>query len=212
MRTKVTLGVIALILSLLQGVPASAKAKATPLTLYLHGSTPVGEIEGMQNWSAIPTGGDPVYLPMDPTEPAGPDKSFGIGPLGNAECSGNPVLPTWEAPISGTIKGHMKLTVTLASFPVPLDLRIFADDDELLCAPDMDNPVIEKQITPDPGMTEYEVDLGKVNTSIDHRLILMISPALGAYSGRVFYDSSTYSSRLEFSCVPNAGQASCLTK
>ncbi|HET7482443.1 MAG TPA: hypothetical protein VFK89_06220 [Actinomycetota bacterium] len=191
---------------------AKPKPKAAPVSLYLHGSSPVGEIDGMQNWSNIITGEPLTFLPMTPEKPSSStDKSFGIGPQGDDQCSGNPVLPTWDAKVQGTIKGHMKLRVTLLSYPAPIHIRVFADVDELSCDLDYDNPVVEKELSPDPGLNDYTIDLGDATTHISHRLILMISPNLAGAGadGRVIYDSTAHPSRLEFSCVPDKGTAGC---
>jgi hypothetical protein len=196
---------------------AGAKKRARPVNtkLYLHGTSPVDEMD----YGAL---GD-AYPSMDPKKPAGPPKSkqitnYVVGP--NERCAGNNLFPVWIGDVSGTIVGKMKLTFTTASTPGQVDVRVWPDVASLLCdqetlgAHDYPKPAAEVRITLPPGGGTVKAITKKVRFKATQSLMVQLTPAtapvggvLGPFVARVVYDSPEFASSLQFKCIPRKGKS-----
>ena len=202
--------------------PAIAKKKAKPVNtkLFLHGSTVIGEND---SFSLVAEG----YLPMDPSEPSAEAKSRQItnylgGP--NTQCAGNNLFPVWSGPVSGTIKGDVKLTFNAIGTPGKAVVRIWPDVGSSLCDSatsgtfDYPDPAGEVVVDLPAGPGQVEAVMKGVNFKAIGSVIVQISPAVAAdipepggsvlepFVSRVLYDSADFASALEFKCIPAKGK------
>jgi hypothetical protein len=207
-----------LVLGLLAGAqafPAAAKrAKAKPVTLYLHGTEDLGELE-------IGNAGSGTFMPADPTKPdASTPKSmfvtnYLVGP--NTSCSGNSLLPTWRGRLSGTVKGDVTLTLhTIGSPGAVMQADLFPDGtggcDSDLGSTGFIPPAASTQVDVAPGPGVTEVTFSGINFKAVGSVVVMLSiPGAPAnpYQVRVFYDGAGYESALTLPCVPKTGK-SCI--
>ena len=203
-------------------VPAVAKKKAKPVTtkLFLHGSTVVGEND---SFSLVAEG----YLPMSTEEPSADLKSRQITnglATPNTQCAGNNLFPVWSGPVSGQVKGDVKLTFSAIGTPGKAVVRIWPDigasmcDSSLSGTSDYPDPAGEVVVDLPAGSGTVEAVMKNVNFKAIGSVIVQISPAVLAdvpepggavlepFISRVLYDSPDYASALEFKCIPAKGK------
>ena len=211
---------IAVVLALVVGamsVPASAgkkkkkkKATSVPVTLFLHGSETLGEVDMGNNISA---GG--TLLPMDITEPTGTSsKSFPILDLvatPNEACSGSPLFPSWSGNMIGRVTGDVKVVFNTIASAGSVDVELFADAGPLACNETYIEPAAEVTVDLPAGAGTVEAVIEGVDFEVLRNLVVMINPRnLDAPAvGRVLYDSETDASRVELVCTPASGATSC---
>lgn len=197
---------------------AGKKKKAKPVasTLYFHGSQPVGEIE-------IPDIISGLYRTMDTSEPADPTPksvalvAAGAGGVGtpNPNCAGSPLFPVWVGEVDGRVVGDIKIALSAVGAPAPVDVRVWGSvPGPTAC----DSQGVEGYVEPDAevrvdlpaGAGEIEAVLKGVDFTAYERLMVQFTPVLeGPTAARVLYDSSSFVSQIEFTCIPNKGAKAC---
>ena len=186
------------------------KAKPVPVTLFFHGTEPVGEVDAVNN---LTSGGN--MQPMNTTEPTGsPSKSFPIYDAvatPNESCSGSSLFPSWTGSFSGRVTGDVKVTFNTIASAGNVDVELFVDAGPLSCNDTYVEPVAETTVDLPPGTGTVEAVLEGVNVPVGGILTVMINPRnLDApAAGRILYDSATDASRVELMCIPNAGSKAC---
>lgn len=216
--------VVGLVAGLVAGslvVPAEAKKKKkkkkpkpVATTLYMHGNAPIGD--GLE-FTIFATEG--TNMKMDGVEPAdGPPKSFSYSfPLGNAECTGNPLFPSWEGPVEGTIVGDVTWMANFASAPGTATARLWVDIPFSSCtssntgAADFVDPISEVEVEIPAGSNEVEIVFEDVGVPVIANMIVEIHQTSPTNVGRIVYDSPDYPTRLEFDCIPPKGQKACIS-
>ncbi|MGH2740339.1 MAG: hypothetical protein ACRDH6_07670 [Actinomycetota bacterium] len=216
MRRIVAIAVAGLLIVGLFGASAEAakkkkKPKLVPTTLYMHGASPLGEVDN-----------NPVtaeYMPMDSTEPSGGEAKsqqitqYGVGP--NTECAGNNFFPVWVGDLSGQIAGDMKMTINVISNGGQVELRVWGDINSLLCnsAMSADYPTPDAAGLADlpAGQATVEATIGTLAPfTVSNLLMVQVSPIVpSTFVGRILYDSADAASALEFGCAPPKGQKTC---
>ena len=208
--------IMALALSLVAGalaMPASAKkkkVKAVATTLYLHGNYPVGE--GTEFAGSI---AETTHMKMDTTEPTDPaPKSMTYSfPLGNEDCTGNTLFPSWEGNISGKISGDVKWIATFASPPGTATARLWLDVPFQSCTSSTAGvdafvePASSVEVAIPAGQNEVEIVFEDVDVSVLSNIVVQVHQTSPASQGRILYDSSVAASRLEFMCAPTSGKS-----
>lgn len=211
MRRIVALGLVAGLFVGVFAAPAQAKKKPLVTTLFLHGSSPLGEVDS--------NAANGEFGSMDTTEPkGGQSKSKQITNLfitPNVVCAGNQLFPVWVGNVKGKIVGDMKLTFSAIGTPGTVLIRVWPDVQALMCNQDYVKPAAEVEASLPAGMGTVEVVIPKVNFSAKQSLMLQISPfilvdtpdptpfnVLGPFVSRVVYDSTAAPSALEFTCIP----------
>ena len=223
---------VALSLGLVAGAlaaPATAKkkkAKAAPVTLYLHGQTAIGEND---SFTAVAD----AFLPMDAEKPTDSTPksriitNYLVGP--NWNCAGNTLFPVWTGPISGRITGDVKVTLHTLSTPGPIDIRIWPDVNSQMCTSTI--PVSPSDAYPDSlGEVTVEVPAGHgevtavikgVDFTAQSSLMMQISPHIAVdvpdpggsilhpLIGRILYDTPDLASSIQLMCTPTSG-SSCI--
>lgn len=210
--------VAVLALSLVAGalvLPASAKkkkAKPVATTLYAHGPSPVGEVDGAMWFSELGAGKPPLTL--DATEPsAGQPKSQNFfSPLLNDQCTGLPVaFPTFQGDLSGTIVGDVTMTAHFVSAPSKILARIWTDTPNFSCNDGYVEPVSEVEVDVPAGQSEVEIVFPKLKQkALSWVLVEILAPSGSDYRGqvgRLLYDSADAATRLEFNCIPASGKS-----
>lgn len=212
MRKFVALSVVAGLCIVGAAGPAQAKkAKPVVTTLFLHGSSPLGEVDS-----------NPVnseFQLMDTTEPQGTQsKSKQITNLfvtPNVVCAGNQLFPVWVGNVKGKIVGDMKLTFSAIGTPGTVLVRVWPDIGALMCNADYVEAAGEVEVDLPAGQGTVEAVIPKVNFTAKSSLMVQVSPfilvdtpdptpfnVLGPFVSRVLYDSTTAPSSLEFTCIP----------
>lgn len=206
---------ILLVSGLMFGAVASAEAakkkKPVPVTFYFHGTETIGEIDLVNNFAV-------GYSKMDPTEPSEPaprSRPFttwtGDPQMWN-DCAGSFLLPVWTGALSGKVVGDMKVTLHTLSAPKEVTIQVWPDLATQTCGSndlgegDYPVPAAEATATLPAGPGETEIVLKDVKFQASSMLMLQILPH-GPLPGRVLYDASDYSSRVEFSCIPKSGKS-----
>jgi hypothetical protein len=214
--------VLALTLALVAGAisaPAALAGKkkkkkapvaAAPVTtkLFMHGSSPLGEIDAADHIQAG------TYFTMDATAGSS-EKSMGLvnyvgGP--NTACAGNSLFPVWTGRVVGTITGDVKVTFDAMSSPGKVDVRIWPDIVTQACNEAYPEPAGHVTVDLPPAKGPVEAVIKGVNFPAQAILMVQITPVLPTeggtpFLGRMFYD--TEASSIEFSCTPSAGASSC---
>jgi len=205
---------IGLVVGLVGGAlvaPAMAKkAKPVKTTLYMHGDLPVAD---MAEWIEGATGG--VHNKMDTTEPAaGAPKSHSYSlPVGNADCAGNELFPSWEGQVAGTIVGDLKLYANTLAVPSTVIARVWVDVPFGACTSstagvsDFVPPIAEQEVEVPAGANEIEIVFEKLKAKATFNMIVELHQTSPTSQGRVLYDSSDYPTRVEFNCIPQSGKA-----
>ena len=215
MRAVLRVALAIAVLTTLVAVPGAAEETATaPVeTLYLHGTQVVGEVETPDTFLT-------ANRAMSPTAPTGTDaKSMQVvnyvrGP--NTKCSGNGLVPTWEAALDGTISGPVTVTLNTAGIPAStMQVRLFSDVGMNACNETFVPPIADKIVDVAAGQAETVVTFEAVDAVVTTNLVLMLnapstnvkvpenpSPAQPFAHTRVFYDAISAASRVQFGCVP----------
>lgn len=204
--------VIGLVASGLALPAAAKKAKPVPTTLYFHGNTPIGEYTEFISGVAEST-----HMKMDSTEPTGPaPKSFAYSiPVGNEQCVGNTLFPSWEGTLNGTIVGDVKLIGNFLSAPGSATARLWVDVPFQSCTSSTAGtdafvePLASVDFTVPPGSNEVEVVFEDLKVPAVANIIVEIHQTTPTSQGRIVYDAPDFASRLEFSCIPAKGAKSC---
>ena len=209
--------IVALSLTLIAGalaMPAAAKkkkkAKAVATTLYLHGNYPVGE--GAEFAGSI---AETTHMKMDSTEPTDPaPKSMTYSfPLGNDQCTGNTLFPSWEGNVSGKITGDVTWIANFASAPGTATARLWLDIPFQSCTSGTAGvtafvePLSSVDVAIPAGQNEVEIVFEDIDVSVLSNMIVEIHQTSPASQGRILYDSPAAASRLEFNCIPTSGQS-----
>lgn len=178
--------------------PATAAGKAKKVTLFLHGYSPLGEIDGV-DWFA--NGAPPMAMNKDkPTEQIARSMVFGVPGL-NTQCSGLPLgFPTWVGDFSGTITGDAILTINTISAPLNLTARLWVDAPVFSCNEGYIPPNSEVIVQVPAGQSEVKIKFPKLKLKAQG-LIMVELVGSGVPRGRVLYDSSSAPSALTFNCV-----------
>lgn len=209
---------IGLVMGLLGGalaLPATAAKKAKPVktTLYMHGDLPVADLA---EWVEGASGG--THNKMDTTEPAsGPPKShsYTLFPVGNVQCTGNELFPSWEGQVAGKIVGDVKLYANTLALPSTVIARIWVDVPFGSCtsstsgSADFVDPIAEQEVEVPAGQNEVEIVFEKLKVTAGYNMIVELHQTTPTNQGRVLYDSSDYPTRIEFDCIPAKGAKSC---
>ncbi len=198
MRKLIALLTITVLAASVAATPATAAGKAKKVTLYLHGTYPLGEIDGV-DWFA--NGTPPMAMTKDePTEQIPRSMVFGVPGL-NTQCSGLPLgFPTWVGVITGTITGDAILTINTVSAPLNLTARLWVNTPVFSCN-DAYIPPNSEVITEIPaGQGEVKIKFPKLRLKAQG-LIMIELVGTGVPRGRVLYDSPSAASALTFNCV-----------
>lgn len=209
---------VALSLCLVAGalsLPAAAKkkkAKPVATTLYAHGPSPLGEVDGAAWFSELGAGKPPLTL--DGTEPAAgtPKSQNFFSPALNDQCTGLPVaFPTFQGDLVGTIVGDATLTAHFVSAPSKILARIWTDVPNFSCNDAYVAPASEVEVDVPAGQSEVEIVFpGLKQTATSWVLVEILAPSGADYKGqvgRLLYDSATAATRLEFNCIPASGSS-----
>ena len=211
--------VLALVLGLIAAslsAPAVAgkkkkKKKPVETTLHLHGNAPLGDMAEFAVFAAEGT-----KMVMDATDPSDPaPKSFSYSfPAGNAECTGNPLFPSWEGSgITGKIVGDVKLIGHFLSPGTTATARLWVDVPFSSCtssntgATAFVEPTSSVDVEVPAGHNEVEIVFENVNIPITFNMIVELHQTSPAEPGRILYDSPDFDSRVVFSCVPAKGKS-----
>ncbi len=212
---SVALAATLVVASLAADAGAKKRAKPVKTRLYLHGTSPVDEMDYGALGDAYPT--------MDPKKPRGAPKSkqitnYVVGP--NDQCAGNNLFPVWVGETKGTVVGKMKLTFTAVSTPGQVDVRVWPDVASLLCdqetlgANDYPKPAAEVTVDLPPGGGTVKAVTKSVRFRATRSLMVQITPAtapaggfLAPFVARVVYDSPEFASSLQFKCIPSRGRS-----
>lgn len=188
----------------------AGKAKPIKTTFYFHGGTPVGELE-------IPDGVSGIWRKMDTTEPTDPaPKSFSFAAAGaagsgtpNSQCAGSPFFPVWVGAVNGQIVGDLKLSLDVISSPAAkVDVRVWGHSNMLACNEAYVPPAAEVRVDMPAGSGTLEAVFKRVKFPAQGQLMVQVTPVLdGPTAARVLYDSTSFISQLEFSCIPTSGKS-----
>jgi hypothetical protein len=216
-RKALAVVVAAVLIAGLIGAPASAqrkrqRPKPVDTTLYLHGEDQFGEMSLLDQWL------DNALHHMGPDEPEGTSSksqfvtNYVVGP--NTRCDGNGLLGTvWRGELTGRVRRNVKLTLHTAATPgASLRIGLFPDGAGT-CAPmgEEGPPAAAlEDVAIEPGQNETEVVFRRVNFRAIRTLVLQIgSVPQSPGQVRIFYDSETHPSALEFKCIPPRRGRSC---
>lgn len=198
---------------------AAKKQAPTPVatTLYAHGPSQFGEIDGIQ-WVAntFPTTSP---LTLDAEEPSGSiPKSQSIAtPAINSQCTGTPIAnPVFEGPLQGKITGDLKVTAHFLSAPGTITARLWTDIPIFQCNDAYSQPDGVAEVTLPSGRGEAVFEFPGLNLPAKSMITIQIlaEDVVNGYegqTGRLLYDSTDAPTRLEFDCIP-AGGTSCVPK
>ncbi|MDQ3876798.1 MAG: hypothetical protein M3290_00390 [Actinomycetota bacterium] len=206
------LGVVGLTFGAIASADAKTTAKPAKSTFYLHGSTTVGEVDLANNFAA-------TYNRMDtakPTDPTPKSLEFttwtGNPSLWN-DCAGSYLLPVWSGSVSGKIVGNIKVTLNTVAAPRDVTIQVWPDLMTQTCASndlsdgDYPQPAAQATVTLPPGPGSTTVVLKnpkgfKATTALTMQLL-----PNGPVPGRVLYDSASFASSVQFSCIPSSGKS-----
>jgi hypothetical protein len=198
------------------GLPATADPEAPTeperivdeVTLYLHGTETVGELDIDLS----------SYRDMDRTAPAGTTpKSVQVvnyvgGP--NTRCDGNFLLPTWQAPLRGTVVGDVTVTLPAISAPgTQLVVELHANAATgCVTEPPVPVPTAREVVTMPAGLGEATVTFSDVEFDVNGMLNLFVHANTGTVArnhSRLLYDAQGYEARVELTCLAQVGRPSC---
>jgi hypothetical protein len=193
-------------------VPPSAGAgsgadKPVKTSLYLHGYSPFGELDGA-DWFA--NGSPPMA--MDKKKPSASEpKSMRLGTPGlNTSCTGLPLgFPTWVGELSGTIVGDAKLTLHTASTPSNVTARIWVDTPVFSCNDAYIEPAAEVMAAVPAGHGHFHLVFPKLRLKAESSVMIELIGTGVHSNGRVLYDTPDLASVLQFKCIPATG-SSCV--
>lgn len=191
-----------LLIGMLVASPATSEAKLAKKTFYLHGNYAVGDgTELVGNLS------DGTYPTIDATAPTDPTpKSWNFGDAaGNDQCVGNPLFPSWQGMMQGTVKGDVTLFANFASAPASVTARIWFDVPFLSCTSSAagsdayQEPYSEVDVTIPPGVNEVPIVFKGINKKVTMNVVVELLNTT-PQPGRVLYDSTSAPTRLEMTC------------
>ena len=211
------IGIALLSLGLVAGAlvaPAAAgKARPVATTLYMHGHMPVGDglefVNGVQN---------STNMMMDPIEPAaGAPKSMSFSlPVGNEQCAGNDLFPSWSADVTGKLASDVTMKAHFVAVPSTVTARIWLDVPFGSCTSatagvaNFRDPVAEVEVDVPAGANEVEIVFpGLKGKKVGAIMVVELHTNSARNQGRVLYDSADFPTRLEFTCVPAKGSKAC---
>lgn len=214
--------VLFLIMTLLFGSVVSAEAakkkkkkvKPVETVLYMHGNYPIGDL--IEWVSSISEG---TKMIMDTEEPNGSmAKSMSFGPpvVGNAQCTGNELFPSWEGEVTGTIVRNVTWKAHVASAPATVVARLWVDVPFGSCTSETAgveafvDPVAEVEVEIPPGQNEIEIvfeGLGKL--PVQANMIVEIHRPADTEQGRILYDSADMATQIVFPCIPSGAAKTC---
>jgi hypothetical protein len=211
-RTLVLMLVMALAMGTLGAAEAAKKKKKkgpkpVATTMYMHGHTPLGEVDGLV-WLTD----DTFVMTMDGVEPDGSGSSMAwhaeAAVPWNTECTGLPVgFPTWVGNVNGQIVGDVTVKVFGMGNAETVTARLWADVTVFNCNDAYVPPLAEVEFESAAG--EAEVVFPGINvTAGTHIMIEFVGPTPSL--GRVEYDSADAATQVTFGCIPPAGAKSCL--
>lgn len=179
--------------------PPPPPADSVATTLYMDGTTAVGEAEGL------------AYLTLVPQAPSA-EKSMQIvnyvgGP--NTNCAGNALFPVFVGSLSGRVTGDIKVWFNAASTAGEVDVRIWPDVYGQLCNEAYIPPARTVQVNLPTGQGLVEAVLSGAPFDAGEQIMIQITPVTATpFVGRMFY--GTADARVEFACIPSSGKTSCL--
>jgi hypothetical protein len=191
-----------LLIGILMAMPATGDAKLAKTTFYLHGNYAVGDgAELVGNVS------DSTYPKIDTTAPTDPaPKSWNFGnAAGNDQCVGNPLFPSWQGMMTGTVKGDVTLFANFAAAPSTVTARLWFDVPFLSCTSSaagsdaFQKPYREVEVTIPPGATEVPIVFKGVKKKVTMNMVVELLNT-SPQAGRVLYDSTSAPTRLEMTC------------
>ena len=219
MKKMVTLALVAGLVVGSLAVSADAakkkkkKPKAVKTTMYMHGTSQLGEQDGAQWLADTLQGAAGAVMQMDGTKPAdGTPKSMNVNnPALNTQCAGLPAgFPTWQGNVAGKISGDVKLTGHFVSAPgQKVTARIWADTMIFSCNDGYVEPASEVTVDVPAGQGTTEIVFPKVKLAPQMQIMVEIIGGSATTASRVLYDSTQAETKLEFSCVPAKGKT-CL--
>ena len=212
-RAAVFLLLVCLSLGSLADQAEAKRTKPVATTLFAHGPSQFGEIDGVQWFTELFPDSTPLRLDTD--EPTGsPPKSMTYSsPYINSQCSGSPLAyPTFKGDLAGTIKGDIKLVAHFLGAPGTVTFRLWTDTPVFACNADYWHPEIEVEAELPAGQSEVEIELPNKTLEVETDIMIMVlAPDVGygyeGQVGRILYDSSDTPTRLEFACVPASGRS-----
>lgn len=206
---KKTLSIVllgALVAASFAAVPAQAakkkkKAKPVATTLFIEGSSNLGEEDQIANGT---------YLKLQPTAGSG-EKSIGIpnytgGP--NPNCAGNALVPVFVGPVAGRVTGDIKITFDVSSTPASkVNIRVWPDVTAQACNDSYIEPAAAVDVDLPSGSGTVEAVIEDVDFVAQSAMMIQVTPVIGGAPsmGRLFYGTDT--SKVEFLCTPAAGAA-----
>jgi hypothetical protein len=188
------------------------KAKPVETTLYMHGPSQFGEVDGVEWFAGGGAGMSPLTL--DTNEPgAGQPKSMNyFSPPFNDQCTGLPLaFPTFNGDVTGTIVGDATLKLNFLSAPATGVLaRIWADVPPFsACNDAYIEPASEVAFDIPAGRNEVEVVFEDLNLKSQSFVLIEVLAMSGAdwrgQTGRLLYDSADAASSFTFNCLPAKG-------
>lgn len=197
-------------------VPAVAqkKKKKAPkpvaTQMWLHGENQIGETGIVDEWL------DGFLKEMSGEEPEGSSSksqfitNYVVGP--NPNCDGNGLIGTvWRGEMSGRITGDVTVTLSTLSMPAAgIRVGLYGDGGGG-CNESARGPDAIVDAAPAPGQAVTEVVLEDVDITVVNSLVLQVMAASTNPSQvRIFFDSASDPSNIEFSCIPATGQKSCI--
>ncbi|MEA2452671.1 MAG: hypothetical protein QOG04_1381 [Actinomycetota bacterium] len=204
--------VLAMIVGLMAGSLVHAEAKApkpTKVTMYLHGTEMLGEVDMGNNFGA-------AYNKMDTTKPDGAaPKSWGLSAWRGTpwnDCAGMFILPVWTSGLTGTVKGDIKISLYSINGPRAVEVQIWADVGSQACASNdtstgtYPEPTVSTVVDLAPGAGLTEATIEDVNFKAHGIVMLQLRPT-GPNPGRLLYDAADYASSIQFTCIPSSGRS-----
>lgn len=205
---------LCLVASFISG-PASAAKKRRPVatTLYAHGASQVGEVDGAQ-WvaNAFPAQSPFTFDTKVPTG-SNPKSMTFASPYINSQCTGTPVgNPVFQGSINGTITGDVKLTAHFLSAPGTIKARLWVDTPLFSCNDQYYEPHSEIDFDVPTGQGKVTAVFPKLKLRAKSVIMVQIlAPDVGngyeGQAGRLLYDSTDAPTRLQFKCVPASGKS-----
>jgi hypothetical protein len=143
--------------------------------------------------------------------------SYGVGP--NNNCAGNSLFPVFAGKVTGTITGDVKVTFeAMASPSAKAEIRIWPDVASQLCNADYIEPAGKVVVDLPSSRGPVTATIPGVNFPATQQVMIQITGVAGSvgpppsptapFYGRMYY--GTDKAKVEFSCLPASGAASCL--
>jgi hypothetical protein len=203
--------------------PAVAKKKKTrkpvavATALFMDGEGTYGEQE-QANQPPAKTG---TYLKLTPAagtaEKSISIPSYGVGP--NNNCAGNSLFPVFTGAVTGTVTGDVKVTFEAQATPsAKAEVRIWPDIAAQTCNADYIEPAGKVVVDLPSSKGPVTATIPGVNFAATQQVMIQVTGVAGSvgpppsptapFYARMYY--GTDAAKVEFSCVPTVGSASCL--